>query len=68
MWAGLCVHQGEVGGIVHGVAGVAGNEKGLVGEKSVTHMHSDTDRLHAELKITAALTIPLSVFNPTNGK
>jgi len=53
---------------VHGVAGVAGNEKGLVGEKSVTHMHSDTDRLHAELKITAALTIPLSVFNPTNGK
>ena len=43
-----------------GVAGVGGNEKGLVvGEKSVTHMHSNTDRLHAELKITA---------DPTNGK
>ena len=28
LWGGLCIHKGEVGGIVRGIAGVSGEREG----------------------------------------
>ena len=37
LWGGLCVHKGEVGGIVRGVAGVGGEREGDGGR--IRHIH-----------------------------